>query len=130
MISTVGLHTAGEPVRIVVDVPDLYPPALSHNVCVFADRQVDRSPTGSGVTARMALRHARGSVRADGSYRFAGISGEEFTAAVVAEHPSGTHAPEGIASVEVEVAGRAHRTGASTFLMEDDDPLREGFLPR
>ena len=115
---------------IVVDVPDAAAPDLSHNVCVFADRQVDRSPTGSGVTARMALRHARGSVRVGEPRRFAGVSGEEFTATVVAEHPAGTNAPDGIASVEIQVAGRAYRTGASMFLLEDDDPLREGFLPR
>ena len=115
---------------IVVDVADSEAPALSRNVCVFADRQVDRSPTGSGVTARMALRHARGSVRAGDTCRFAGITGEEFTATVVTEHPVGIHAPDGIAAVVVEVAGRAYRTGTSTFTVEADDPLREGFLLR
>lgn len=115
---------------IVVDVADADAPEVSRNVCVFADRQVDRSPTGSGVTARMALRHARGSVRAGVAHRFAGITGEEFTARVVAEHPAGVAAPDGIAAVEVEVAGRAYRTGTSTFTSEPDDPLREGFLLR
>jgi len=112
---------------IVVDVPDTQAPEVSRNVCVFADRQVDRSPTGSGVTARMALRHARGSVTSGERGRFAGITGEEFTATVVAEHAPGLHAPDGIASVEVEVAGHAFRTGASSFTF-DDDPLRRGFL--
>jgi len=115
---------------IVVDVADDAAPEVSRNVCVFADRQVDRSPTGSGVTARMALRRARGSVGAGDRCRFAGITGEEFTATVVTEHPAGTHAPDGIASVEVEVAGRAFRTGTASFVLEDDDPLREGFLLR
>jgi trans-L-3-hydroxyproline dehydratase len=115
---------------IVVDVPDALAPPVSRNVCVFADRQVDRSPTGSGVTARMALRYARGSVAAGVRQRFAGITGEEFTAEVVAEHPAGQHAPEGIASVEVEVAGRAYRTGTSSFTFDDADPLRSGFLLR
>ncbi len=69
-------------------------------------------------------------MRAGDTRRFAGVSGEEFTATVVAEHPAGTHAPDAIASVDVVVAGRAYRTGMSTFLREDDDPLREGFLPR
>jgi len=115
---------------IVVDVPDRHAPELSRNVCVFADRQVDRSPTGSGVTARMALRHARGSVQVGQTCRFAGVTGEEFAATVVTEHQTGTHAPDGIASVEVEVAGRAHRTGTAEFTTEPDDPLREGFLLR
>ena len=115
---------------IVVDVADDVVPEVSRNVCVFADRQVDRSPTGSGVTARMALRHARGSVRAGDRCRFAGITGEEFSARVVTEHPAGVGAPDGIASVEVEVAGRAFRTGTASFMFEDDDPLRDGFLLR
>jgi proline racemase len=115
---------------IVVDVPDTQAPELSRNVCVFADRQVDRSPTGSGVTARMALRHARGSVTSGQQRRFAGITGEEFTATVVAEHVPGAHAPVGVASVEVEVSGRAYRTGTSVFTFDDDDPLRRGFLLR
>lgn len=115
---------------IVVDVPDTRAPVLSRNVCVFADRQVDRSPTGSGVTARMALRHARGSVTSGERCRFAGITGEEFSATVVTEHAPGTHAPGGIASVEVEVAGHAFRTGTSSFTSDDDDPLRRGFLLR
>jgi trans-L-3-hydroxyproline dehydratase len=113
---------------IVVDVPDTHAPEVSRNVCVFADRQVDRSPTGSGVTARMALRHARGSVRSGERCRFAGITGEEFTATVVAEHGPGVHAPEGTAAVAVEVAGHAFRTGSSSFTFDDDDPLRHGFL--
>ena len=115
---------------IVVDVADAHAPTLSRNVCVFADRQVDRSPTGSGVTARMALRRARGSVDVGATCRFAGITGEEFTATVVTEHAPGLHAPDGVAAVEVEVTGRAYRTGTSTFILEDDDPLREGFLLR
>jgi proline racemase len=115
---------------IVVDVSDATAPEVSHNVCVFADRQVDRSPTGSGVTARMALRRARGSVEPGTECRFAGVTGEEFTATVVAEHPAGARAPDGIASVEVEVAGRAYRTGTSTFILEAEDPLRDGFLVR
>ena len=112
LIRTVEMHTAGEPVRIVVDVAYSEAPDASRNACVFADRQVDRNPTGSGVTARMALRHARGSVRAGDTCRFAGITGNEFTATVVTEHPAGTHAPDGLVSVEA------------------DDPLRDGFLLR
>jgi len=115
---------------IVVDVGDDVAPELSRNVCVFADRQVDRSPTGSGVTARMALRRARGSVTDGSVHRFAGITGEEFRARIVREHGAGVHGPDGVGTVEVEVAGRAYRTGTCTFTSDDDDPLREGFLLR
>jgi proline racemase len=115
---------------IVGDVPDDRAPAVSRNVCVFADRQVDRSPTGSGVTARTAVRHARGAVAAGEVRRFTSLTGAVFTARVVAEHAPGAHAPTGVPSVVVEVGGRAHRSGTAEFVLEPDDPLREGFLLR
>jgi proline racemase len=115
---------------IVRDVPDDRAPEVSRNVCVFADRQVDRSPTGSGVTARTAVRHARGAVATGEVRRFSSLTGAEFTAAVVAEHAPGSHTPDGVPAVTVEVGGRAHRTGTAEFVLEDDDPLRGGFLLR
>jgi len=115
---------------IVRDVGDDRAPEDSRNVCVFADRQVDRSPTGSGVTARTAVRHARGAVAAGEVRRFTSLTGAVFTARVVAEHAPGAHAPTGVPSVVVEVGGRAHRSGTAEFVLEPDDPLREGFLLR
>ena len=115
---------------IVVDVPDEVAPEVSRNVCVFADRQVDRSPTGSGVTARTAVRHARGAVDAGEVRRFESLTGASFTAEVVATHAPGERAPDGVPAVTVEVGGRAHRTGTAEFVLEDDDPLRGGFLLR
>ncbi len=115
---------------IVCDVPDDRAPGISRNVCVFADRQVDRSPTGSGVTARTAVRHARGAVGVGEVRRFTSLTGAVFTAAAVAEHAPGAHAPDGVPSVTVEVGGRAHRSGTAEFVLEEDDPLRDGFLLR
>ena len=51
----------------------------SWNLCVFAERQIDRSPTGSGVTARMALDHARGLIAPGQTRLFRGLSGEPFS---------------------------------------------------
>ncbi len=115
---------------IVCDTTDDRAPDESRNVCVFADRQVDRSPTGSGVTARTAVRHARGAVAVGEVHRFTSLTGAVFTGAVVAAHAPGHHAPEGVPSVTVEVGGRAHRMGTAEFVREDDDPLRDGFLLR
>jgi proline racemase len=115
---------------IVTDRSDREAPEDSTNVCVFADRQVDRSPTGSGVTARTAVRHARGLIGIGDTRRFTSVTGATFTATVAVEHASGDFAPAGRASVEVEVGGRAHRTGTAEFVFEDDDPLRDGFLLR
>ena len=54
------------------------------NVCVFADGQVDRSPTGSGVSTRLALMHRRGQVGAGDTRRFRSITGEVFEGRVTA----------------------------------------------
>ncbi len=92
----------------------------SANICVFADRQVDRSPCGSGVTARMALLAARADPAAGQMCRFTGPAGAEFTAEIVRDSAD---------RVVVEVGGRAHYTGTSTFIQDPDDPL-DPFLLR
>jgi proline racemase len=95
----------------------------SRNVCIFAGRQIDRSPTGSGVTARLALQAARRRVRPDEERLFESCTGAVFSGKVVREA-----APVGRRkSVIVEVGGRAHQTGEARFRFGDDDPLREGF---
>ncbi len=98
---------------------------VSANVCVFADSQVDRSPTGSGVTARMALAHARGQVGAGEVRTFESVTGSTMTGRVVAERTVGD-----LPAVTVEVSGRAYYTGAASFVIEPDDPFRHGFLVR
>ncbi|WP_395709985.1 proline racemase family protein [Reyranella sp.] len=95
----------------------------SRNVCIFAGRQIDRSPTGSGVTARMALQAARRRVRVGDERLFESCTGAVFTGKVMRDAlPVG-----GRKSVIVEVGGRAHQTGDARFRFDDDDPLREGF---
>lgn len=94
----------------------------SWNLCVFAERQIDRSPTGSGVTARMALDHAKGLLRPGQERTFRGISGEPFTGRVSREAPEG---PAG--AVRVEVGGRGFYAGRGTFVIEEADALGWGF---
>jgi proline racemase len=95
----------------------------SRNVCVFAGRQVDRSPTGSGVTARMALQMARRVVRTGEERLFESCTGAVFTGRILRDVPP----VDGRKSVIVEVGGRAHQTGEARFRFDDDDPLRAGF---
>ena len=95
----------------------------SANICVFAEREVDRSPTGSGVTARMALQHARGQVRLGEERRFESVTGAVFTGRALREVRAGD-----FSAVTVEVGGRAHYTGRASFTLEPDDPLGAGFL--
>jgi proline racemase len=98
----------------------------SFNLCVFAERQIDRSPTGSGVTARMALDHAKGLVAAGRSRSFRSITGGGFSGRVIgpADFPAA-------GAVTVEVGGRSHLSGEGSFVIEADDPLGRGFsLPK
>jgi trans-L-3-hydroxyproline dehydratase len=97
--------------------------APSRNVCIFAGRQIDRSPTGSGVSARLALQVARRQARLGEERRFESCTGSVFTGKALREA-----APVGPRrSVTVEVGGIAHFTGESRLRFDPDDPLREGF---
>jgi len=94
----------------------------SWNLCVFAERQIDRSPTGSGVTARMALDHAKGLIKPHTSRIFKGISGEPFVGKV-----KGSIEYAVTDAVTVEVSGQSHYSGEGEFIIEAKDPLRWGF---
>jgi trans-L-3-hydroxyproline dehydratase len=100
-------------------------PAGTRNVCIFADREVDRSPTGSGVTARMAAMAAKGLVKPGDEVPFTSITGARFTGSLGQRTSVGSHA-----AVTVHVAGQAHYMGRHTFLIEEDDPFQQGFLLR
>jgi len=95
----------------------------SRNVCIFAGRQVDRSPTGSGVSARMALQVARRQARLGAQRSFESCTGAIFTGTALRDAAS--VGPR--KAVIVEVGGIAHFTGESRFRFDDDDPLRGGF---
>lgn len=97
----------------------------SRNVCVFADGQVDRSPTGSGVTARLALNAAKGIARVGELFSFESLTDAVFSGKIVRETKIGS-----ISAVTVEVSGRAHYCGSAEFMMEEDDLLASGFLLR
>lgn len=94
----------------------------SANLCIFAERQIDRSPTGSGVTARMALDHAKGLVAPGEMRRFRSITDGVFTGSVASLTRLGPHQ-----AVTVEVGGTAHWMGRGEFLIDDEDPLGHGF---
>ncbi len=94
----------------------------SRNLCVFAEGQIDRSPTGSGVTARLALDWTLGQAALGQMREFRGISGQPFTGEIVAAEGQGLDA-----RATVRVSGAAYHTGTARFVVEADDPLGEGF---
>jgi proline racemase len=101
------------------------PPLVQRNVTVFADGEVDRSPCGSGTSARLALLHAEGRLGIGEELLHRSIVGSEFRARVVAETEVA-----GIPAVVTEVEGSAHLTGRHEFVLEPDDELGVGFLLR
>ena len=101
------------------------PPLVQRNVTVFADGEVDRSPCGSGTSARLALLHAEGRIGVGEELLHHSIVGSEFRARIVAETDVA-----GIPAVVTEVEGSAHLTGRHEFVLEPDDELGLGFLLR
>ena len=97
----------------------------SRNCCVFADGEVDRSPTGTGVSARLAIHHARGELAIGEPVVISSLIGTEFTGRVVETTTFGPHR-----AIVPEVGGRAHITGRHEFVIDPDDPLRHGFILR
>jgi proline racemase len=100
-------------------------PLTQRNVTVFADGEVDRSPCGSGTSARLALLDAAGRLPRGAPLRHLSIVGSEFTGRVV-----GAADVAGHEAVITEVEGSAYRTGTAAFALDPDDPLGEGFLLR
>jgi trans-L-3-hydroxyproline dehydratase len=97
----------------------------SRNVCVFADGEVDRSPTGTSVSARLALLHARGEAARGERLVFESIIGSRFGGRIVGAANFGPHE-----AVVPEVDGAAHITGRHEFLVDPSDEIGEGFLLR
>ncbi|GBM03236.1 Trans-L-3-hydroxyproline dehydratase [Araneus ventricosus] len=111
---------------IITDGKDKFADGASTNICVFADKEVDRSPTGSGVTARMALQWKKSFMQRNEEKEFKSIIGTTFTGRVIDETTVGN-----FPAVIVEVSGMAYHTGDHTFYLECHDELKEGFqLPR
>ncbi|HET6970948.1 MAG TPA: proline racemase family protein [Phenylobacterium sp.] len=94
----------------------------SYNLCVFAEGQIDRSPTGSGVTARLALAAARGEMAVGQSHEIRGVSGQAFVGALAS-----VRASAGGPISRVRVAGQAFYSGRAEFVSEAADPFAEGF---
>jgi trans-L-3-hydroxyproline dehydratase len=97
----------------------------SRNVCIFADGEVDRCPTGTGVSARAALHHARGELKLNEPFVVESILGTCFTGEVVETTRFGSHD-----AVIPKVTGAAHITGRNELWIDPADPLRHGFILR
>jgi proline racemase len=104
---------------------DFGPPLRQRNVTVFADGEVDRSPCGSGTSARLALLEHAGELERGAELVHESVIGTTFAGRVV-----GDATVAGRPAVVTEVEGSAARTGTHEFVLEARDELGEGFLLR
>ena len=97
----------------------------SRNVCIFAEGEVDRSPTGTGVSARAAIHYARGEIGIGESITIESIIGSTFSVKVDKITTFGKYE-----AVIPEVKGTAFLTGKNSFWINPKDPLKDGFILR
>ena len=97
----------------------------SRNVCVFADGEVDRSATGSGVSARAALHYGKGELGVNEKVTIESIIGSTMNVEVVKLTKYGE-----FDAVVPEVSGTASIVGKSEFYFDPDDEFGGGFLLR
>ena len=110
---------------IIFTGPAAAPRHHSRNVCVFADGEVDRSATGSGVSARAALHYAKGELGLNQKITIESIIGSTMTVQAVEVTKFGPHD-----AVVPEVSGTAAIIGRNEFYFDPDDSLGRGFLLR
>jgi trans-L-3-hydroxyproline dehydratase len=97
----------------------------SRNVCVFAEGEVDRSSTGSGVSARAALHYAKGELKLGERITIESILGTIMDVEVKERSTYGPHD-----AIIPEVSGTAFITGKNEFIFDPSDPLKNGFIFR
>jgi len=97
----------------------------SRNVCIFANGELDRSATGSGVSARAALHHAKGELDINQKITIESIIGSTMDVEI-----KDVSSLDQYKAVLPEVSGTAHFTGKHEFWFETEDPLKTGFILR
>lgn len=92
------------------------------NTVVIQPAKLDRSPTGTGCSARMALLHARGQIKVDQLFCGYSIIGSRFDCRIVRQTTVG-----GRAAIVPEISGRAWITGTHQVMLDPDDPWPAGY---
>jgi len=109
----------------IFTAPALDPSHHSRNACIFADGELDRSATGSGVSARAALHFAKGELGLNERVTIESILGSTMSVEVVEVTKFGPYD-----AVVPEVSGTASITGRNEFYFDPEDPFRQGFIFR
>ena len=93
------------------------------NVVIFGDGNIDRSPCGTGTSAKLALLHARGEIGMREPFVYESILHTKFVGEVVEETVCGP-----FKAIIPRITGSAYVTGIHQFLISNHDPLRDGFI--
>lgn len=98
------------------------PGTKSRNAVIVSPGRIDRSPCGTGTSARLAVLHARGRLKLGEGYVSTSIIGSEFEAGIAAETRVGNHA-----AISPTIAGQAWITGIFQHGFDPSDPFRDGY---
>lgn len=96
---------------------------IARNTCIVSPGRSDRSPTGTGTTARMAALHARGVLGVGGGLTHESIIGSRFHGTIVGETAVGPYK-----AIEATIRGRAWITGFHQYVVDTTDPYPAGYV--
>ncbi|MCC0677410.1 MULTISPECIES: proline racemase [unclassified Clostridioides] len=97
--------------------------ATYKNVVIFGQGQVDRSPCGTGTSAKLATLHAKGELKVGEKFVYESILGTLFKGEIVEE----TKVAD-FNAVVPKISGSAYITGFNHFVIDEEDPLKHGFI--
>jgi 4-hydroxyproline epimerase len=97
--------------------------ASARNAVFYGDKAIDRSPCGTGTSARMAQWYAKGKLKKGDEFIHESIIGSKFIGTIEEETTLGNNKPAIVPSIE----GWAIVTGYNTIIIDDDDPYAHGF---
>jgi len=98
------------------------PAADARNAVFYGERAIDRSPCGTGTSARMAQRHARQQLAVGERFVHESLIGSLFTGEVLGTERIGPHT-----GIRPQISGWARVTGYNTIFIDDRDPFALGF---
>lgn len=137
--ATATLKAVNEQVRVqhpekehikTIDIVEIYdepthPEATLKNVVIWAGGSIDRSPCGTGTSAKMATLHRKGELKIDEDFVYESILGTLFRGKLVGTTKVGEYE-----AVIPEITGSAYITGFNQFVFSEKDPLKHGFVLR
>ena len=92
------------------------------NVVIFGDHMADRSPCGTGTSAKLATLHAKGEIEVGTPFVYESFIGSKFKGVILKETKIGDYD-----AVIPQITGSAYVTGLATYVIDGDDPLKYGF---